>query len=180
MKMEKANLEEDYLYQKFGIRNDYIYEIVFYPKLDIEGKPRYGETKKRIIGEILNFNCNQFFIKSYNEEEGNNHYILKLGNIIEIQPCISIEEYNKEIISQQFKRLQDYASLYIKDNVVIKYRSGNKQTIKLGEIFNEVTNKNKVIFENNGMISCYFKDEDKHIIKDLSIYPKIKGKVIFK
>lgn len=177
--MEKVNLEEDYLYKKFGIRNDYIYEIVFYPKLDIEDKPRYGEKIKCIIGEILNFNCNQFFIKSYDEEEGNNHYILKLGNIIEIQPCVSIEEYNKEIISQQFKRLQNYASLYIKDSNVLKARGRNKYTIKLQDILKEISNKNKVMIEENGMVTCYFKDEDKLIIKDLDIYSKLKDKIKF-
>lgn len=94
--MKKVNLEEDYLYQRFGIRNDYIYEILFYPKLDTEGRPHYGAKRKCIIGEILNFNCNQFFIKSYDDEEGNNHYILKLDNIIGVQPYKSIEEYKKE------------------------------------------------------------------------------------
>jgi hypothetical protein len=178
--MEKRNLEEDYLYQKCGIRNDYIYEILFYPKLDIEGRVFQGAKRKCIIGEILNFNCNQFFIKSYDDEEGNNHYILTLGNIIGMQPYKSIEEYNKDIVTQQFKRLEDYASLYIKDNVVIKYRGGDKRVIKLGEILNEVANKNRVIFENDGVISCHFKDEDKHIIKDLDIYSKIKDKVVFK
>lgn len=178
--MEKVNLEKDYLYQRFGIRNDYIYEILFYPKLDTEGRPFQGAKQKHIIGEILNFNCNQFFIKSYDEEEGNNHYILTLANIIGIQPFEPIEEFNKEIITQQFKTLQDYASLYIKDNVVIKYRGGDKRTITLGEILNEIANKNKVIFENNGMITCHFKDEDKHIIKDLDVYSKLQGMIKFK
>lgn len=95
--MEKVNLEEDYLYQKFGIRNDYLYEILFYPKLDIEGnKTLSGAKRKCIIGEILNFNCNQFFIKSYDDEEGNNHYILTLGNTISVQPYKSIEEYKRK------------------------------------------------------------------------------------
>jgi hypothetical protein len=178
--MEKRNLEEDYLYQEFGIRNDYVYEVLFYPKLDVEGRPLQGINKKRIIGEILNFNCNQFFIKSYDEQEGNNHYILKLSNIIEIQPYKSIKEFKEKIISQQFKTLQDYASLYIKDNVVIKYRGGDKRTITLREILNEIANKNKVIFENNGIITCHFKDEDKHIIKDLDVYSKLQDRIKFK
>lgn len=94
--MEKVSLEEDYLYKKFGIRNDYLYEILFYPKLDVEGRPVYVSKRKCIIGEILNFNCNQLFIKSYDEKEGNNHYILKLDNIIGVQPYETIEEYKKE------------------------------------------------------------------------------------
>lgn len=92
--MEKEKLENDYLYKNFGIRNDYLYEILFYPQLDIEDKSFHGDKRKSIIiGEILNFNCNQFFIKSY-DEDGNNHYILTLGSIIGMQPYKSIEEYN--------------------------------------------------------------------------------------
>lgn len=178
--MENKKLEQDYLYQKFGIRNDYLYEILFYPKLDIDGRPFHGAKSKCIIGEILNFNCNQFFIKSYDEEEGNNHYILKLGDIIGVQPYKSIKEYNNEIITQQFKRLEDYASLYIKDGKVLKYRSGDKSFIKLQDILNEMSNKNRVIVEENGILSCYFKDEDKHIIRDLDVYSKIKDRIKFK
>jgi hypothetical protein len=177
--MEKVNLEGDYLYQKFGIRNDYLYEILFYPRLDTEERPCYDTKKECIIGEILNFNCNQFFIKSYDGEKGNNHYIIKLGNIIEIQPCVSIEEYNKEIINAQFKRFQDYASLYIKDSNVLKYRGGDKHMTKLQDILKEITNKNKVIVEENGILTCYFKDEDKHIIKDLDVYSKVKDRIKF-
>ena len=177
--MENVKLEESYIYKKFGMRNDYLYEILFYPKLGTDGRP-YDSKRKCIIGEILNFNCNQLFIKSYDDEEGNNHYILKLDNIIGVQPYKSIEEFNKETINQQFKRLEDYASLYIKDNMVIKYRSGDKRAITLGEILNEIANKNKVIFENNGMITCHFKDEDKHIIKDLDVYSKLQGRIKFK
>lgn len=177
--MEKVKLEEDYLYKNFGIRNDYLYEILFYPRLDTEERPYYGQKKECIIGEIINFNCNQFFIKSYDEEKGNNHYIIKLGNIIGLQPCVSIEEYNKEIINEQFKRLQNYASLYIKDSNVLKYRGGNKNIIKLQDILKEITNKNRVMVEEKGILTCYFKDEEKHIIKDLDIYSKIKDKIKF-
>ena len=98
----RPRLEDSYMYQEHGIRNDYLYEIEYDTSIDERGMRLSFNKRKHIIGEILNFGQMKFAIKSYDELE-NNHYIISYNNIINIQPYTSIEEYKKSLVDVENK-----------------------------------------------------------------------------
>lgn len=81
------------------------------------------------------------------------------------------------------KSYQDVASIYIKDCEVIKHKGEYEQEYSDEEILKAIRAEEKVIVEIKGKLICFFKDEDKRLVTEITNhllnmgYEKIKYKV---